>query len=69
VSIALLIAGMLLCFVGVRSLVLAAACAGFGLGSGLATWVESLVALVALVALLVLAWTGFTTQRRRMDQT
>ncbi|TWF80137.1 hypothetical protein FHX44_116075 [Pseudonocardia hierapolitana] len=35
-GIALLIAGMLLCFVGARSLVLAAACAGFGLGSGLA---------------------------------
>jgi hypothetical protein len=36
-GIASLLAGMLLCFVGARSLKLVGACAGFGLGSGLAT--------------------------------
>jgi hypothetical protein len=35
-GVASLLAGMLLCFVGVRSLKLVGACAGFGLGSGLA---------------------------------
>jgi hypothetical protein len=36
VGVASLIAGMLLCFLGVRSLRLAAACAGFGIASGFA---------------------------------